>query len=568
MNTESPNGTCQDRPLVDCHMDERPARGRQPASVISLNAVDLYCGIGGWSLGLTLAGVNVIEGFDRLPAAIDTYAKNLAHPARRCDIRHMDASTLPTNIDIVVGSPPCTEFSYSNRGGSGDLAEGMSDLKAFLSVVKHVKPRYWAMENVPRVAGILRRAFGPHGELAEFSDLVDHIEIVDFSHFGLPQRRRRCIAGRFPYQLLMSYTNSIATRSLGDVLDAFQSSGFSDFLFGEHVPYDLLSDHVVENSLTDEEVRLNLEAKTRHPIYNEMRFPDEVERPARTVTATCTKVSRESIVIQTPGQHGRYRRLTVRERACLQGFPARFGVFSNSYSSKIRLVGNALPPLFSYYVGAAMLGVETVRLRHPSECALPPLSVQIPPTTTPKAARHSYPLTRRFRVAIPELRFKSGIRFQLSNRFIDGNPEWYVDFRFGNPKDIRVLDLTDELWLPLKATRLGVRVSTTLDDVGQTLKAWLDNDDPHGVLQRVWSHKASGVGPFEVVDELGQLAEQTTQLIEGSVPSLRWRKVRSLFAHSLQPGQTLLNEGKLREQRSRILAGIAVGCWFNRLLRR
>ena len=47
------------------------------------------------------------------------------------------------------------QICHSNRGGSGDIADGLKDMAAFLEVVRVIKPKFWAMENVPRVKNIL-----------------------------------------------------------------------------------------------------------------------------------------------------------------------------------------------------------------------------------------------------------------------------------------------------------------------------------------------------------------------------------------------------------------------------
>jgi|SRR5947207_2642870 len=122
-----------------------------------LTAIDLYGGIGGWALGLRMAGVDVIASYEWWPAAADTSRKNLNHEVHQVDIRTLDVSSLPQGIDFVVGSPPCTQFSYSNRGGNGDITDGLKDIEKFLQIVEAIRPRYWVMENVPRVAGILDR---------------------------------------------------------------------------------------------------------------------------------------------------------------------------------------------------------------------------------------------------------------------------------------------------------------------------------------------------------------------------------------------------------------------------
>lgn len=531
-----------------------------------LKAIDLYCGIGGWSLGLELSGVRVAEGIDIAPDAIKTYSKNLGENVRHADMRSLDLTSLPSGVDVVVGSPPCTQFSYSNRGGSGDLVDGMVDLRAFLTVVAHVRPTFWIMENVPRVAKIVEAEVSSGGKLAEFSDLVDSVVVVDLSEFGLPQRRKRCIVGRFPDELLLSYRQRTPSLSLRDVIDSFGGAHYEDLMYGTRVPLDGLSDHIVEDPLTDEEVRLNVEAKAHHPVYNGMKFPDHADRPARTVTATCTKVSRESIVIEDNRRVGDFRRLTIRERASLQGFPGTFALFAPSYTAKIRMIGNALPPLFSYYVGCALRGVSARSLRHPWQRRQVKLARERPPKTVPRTAAHRFSDRRRFRAAIPGLRFNSGVRFQMSNSFENDRPRWAVDFRYGTPKDVRVLGLEEPTLSMLEDDAVAVDELTALDVAGGPLARLLVDGDPHWSLQQVWVHRKLGTGPFEIVDELGRLGAEVGERMRALDGAFVWERLRHVLTASLATGELLISHGKLMERRSEVYAGVIVGCWFNNIL--
>lgn len=531
-----------------------------------LRAIDLYCGVGGWSLGLELSGVHVVEGIDISPTAVETYAKNLGGNVRECDMRSLELASLPSDVDVVVGSPPCTQFSYSNKGGSGDLVDGMVDLRAFLATVAHVQPRFWIMENVPRVAKIIEAEMSTGGELVEFAHLVDSIRVVDLSEFGLPQRRKRCIVGRFPENLLLSYRARTPSLTLGDVIGSFGPEYHEDMIYGTRMSLARLSDHIVEDSLTEEEVRLNVEAKAHHPVYNRMRFPDELDRPSRTLTATCTKVSRESIVIEDNRSTGGFRRLTIRERAALQGFPGAFGFFAPSCAAKIQLIGNALPPVFAYYIGCALRGVSAGRLWHPRERKQLPLARERPPETVPRTAEHRFPDRRRFRAAIPGLRFNSGMRFQMSNSFDSGSPKWGVDFRYGTPRDVRVTGLESGVLSLLADDWAVVDEFAALKLAGASLSEALAGGDPHWSLQQVWLHRMSGIGPFEVLDELGRLAREVGQRIGELDSAVVWERVRHVLMASLSADESLIGREKLSERRSLIYAGMIVGCWFNNIL--
>src|SRR5260221_2028685 len=120
-------------------------------------AIDLYSGIGGWTLGLKNACIAVLSSYEWWKDANRTHNINFGTNHKEINIRELKMSELPNpnKIDFVVGSPPCTQFSYANRGGNGDLADGLIDINKFLEVVQYLQPKYWAMENVPLLAKIL-----------------------------------------------------------------------------------------------------------------------------------------------------------------------------------------------------------------------------------------------------------------------------------------------------------------------------------------------------------------------------------------------------------------------------
>ena len=379
-----------------------------------LKSIDLYAGVGGWSLGLRMAEIEVVCSYERWAPANKTNRINNGHTVAECDVRHLDPSTLP-NVPIIVGSPPCTQFSLSNRGGRGDVSDGLEDIAAFLRIVEDRNPRWWVMENVPAIARIFARELLRGGRLYRFRHLRPRMQVFDMADFGLPQRRRRCLIGNIDFDLLGSYSRFLPRRTLGDVLDAVGSNLPVDPIYGVELSRSDLFDHVPEQFLNIEEERINRAAKTLHPIYNSMSFPDRVDRPVRTITATCTRVSRESIIVEAPERPGGFRRLTIRERALAQGFPITFQFFGSTHSQKQKMVGNALPPLFAFYVAHAMKGTAITQLPSPAgglKLVLP-CTVR-PPLTGIESPSFKYPAGRRFRFAIPALRMKSGMRFELT----------------------------------------------------------------------------------------------------------------------------------------------------------
>lgn len=527
-----------------------------------LRAIDLYSGVGGWALGLKLAGIEVVASYELWGLANETNFKNNHHQAQTVDIRRLSLDELPAKIDIVVGSPPCTQFSFANRGGNGDIADGLKDIIKFLTIVDHLRPKTWAMENVPRVAKIIEDELKPGGRLRRFRHLGISTHIVNMEDYGLPQARRRCIAGNFNFALLNSYVAGAQKLSLGDVVDALAADSIVDPIYGIQLSKHDLRDHVTEDVLNEEEVRINRASKTLHPVYNSMPFPDRLDRSVRTITATCTRVSRESIVIEDSSKVGTFRRLTIRERATLQGFPITFQFYGATYGQKLRMVGNAIPPAFSYYVGQAFKGVQAKNLprlgdraKHLKKPSAMPADAQ------PERAGAHYPVNRTFRFAIPSLRLKSGVRFELVNVF-DGIASWEVNFYFGNSKSIQSFVLDRALYKRVSA-RLPTAVRRSIDEKLTQLADFIDSADIER-MQLIWSHKGvGGTTPFMLLDELDRAGSTIKKLLDDYKSQASTIILEIIEAEYGRSSKKIPGVTKLIRNASLILTGILVGSLAN-----
>lgn len=521
----------------------------------ALRAIDLYSGVGGWSLGLKMAGIKVVASYERSALANLTNRKNNGHRTHTVNLREFDFGSLPSDVDIVVGSPPCTEFSFANRGGNGDIVDGLEDISLFFEVVEHLKPRFWAMENVPRVAQIIEQELKPRGKLRRFSKLPMWIETFNLEDFGLPQRRKRCIVGNFDLSLLQSYSTAVQSPTLGDVIGALCKSKVKDPLFGSTIARTELTEHDTEEPLDEEEIRINGAAKLLHPVYNAMPFPDRLDRTARTITATCTRVGRESIVVRDDA--GNHRRLTLRERASLQGFPITFEFYGRRYSEKLRMVGNAMPPVFSFWIGAAMRGQRnSLSIKEAFGAHRPPHDR--PPLTMPNKPARRYRWNRTFRFAIPELRLKSGVRFELVNAVRGETVAWAVSFYFGTSKSIHELQLDDSMLRKL-LRRLPRRSCEAINSELSELSAFLSRTDATQ-LQRVWTHTGPGsIRPFELLDRVNTTAADVKALL-ASKPELSEEILTEVIVAA---GGKMKGTDKLLKNASTILAGLIVGSSAN-----
>lgn len=534
-------------------------------------AIDLYSGIGGWTLGFRMAGIEVLSSYEWWRDANRTHNMNFGSDHAETDIRQLDLERdLPNPQDVryVVGSPPCTQFSYANRGGNGNIKDGLVDIKKFLEVVEYIQPQYWAMENVPRVAKILEKELKAKGRLSRFRHLfadIRDIKVYNSADYGVPQDRKRMIAGRLPFNLLDAYARNIDTLNMSVVLDALRDgqATYIDPIYGLEIPEDRLTDQVREANLSAEEARINQEAKNHNPVYNKMSFPDRQDRPSRTITALCTRVSRESIVIRD--HQGNLRRLTVRERGAMQSFPFNYQFFGSTYPNKLKMIGNAVPPLLTFYIAQAMQEKPVEALLRPRDVPRDRLvlSPQLGPNHAPSTPGAKFSWSRSFFLAIKGLRFGSGVRFDLKN-FHDKKTQvttWRINFYYGSSKAIKNKELDRPLFESAIRTT-GLDQHEPFVELFNELTTFLGNVDEQQ-LQRNWTNvDRNTMGPIELIDALAGFALRFKQRLEGEDQAGYIEAIASFIQSEFDPEEL----PKAAERSTDIFIGIIVGTAFNLIL--
>jgi DNA (cytosine-5)-methyltransferase 1 len=405
-----------------------------------LTSVDLFSGAGGLTEGFHQAGYEVLASLDNWGPAADTHLRNFPSTEMfHADILEFEPSELP-DVDVLVGSPPCTQFSYANKGGAGNLDLGMKLVLRFLRFVHDLKPRYWAMENVPR----LLQTLPPKVHLRRLGLKEDGFleipvrKILNSADYGAPQKRLRLFSGHFPIPspthygpgALDTFEGGLPWMTAQDVLSILPdplrrpNSGteVTDPNYGFKIPVDELSDHFMDTVLTQEEVQINRKSKMDHSWYGRMAFPDHTNRPARTVMATQTGVSRETLVLEWQ-KNGKkvYRRPTIREAATFQTFPVTFQFWGKSAETRYKQVGNAVPPVLAAAVaraiatkaGASVPDTPLVSRRNPDL----PHPVVVARRRDGFNARR-FPVNRKFRDHLPGSRYR-GFRVDIDNSTLD-----------------------------------------------------------------------------------------------------------------------------------------------------
>ena len=306
-----------------------------------MTVVDLFCGGGGLSHGLAQAGHTVLAAYDWWQPALDFYNRNIRdHHAYQLDLS--DVSTAVAEIerwhpDVIVGGPPCQDFSSA---GKRDENGGRASLTtAYAKIITSVRPKFFVMENVDRAIKTRTyrtalRLFKNHGY-----DLA--VAVLDASLCGAPQTRKRIVVV------------GALERSAAPIIEIYKRNQAHEHLtlrqyFGEELPIDYYY---------------------RHPRSYARRGVFGVDEPSPTIRGVNRPIPRgypghdgDAAPITTPG----LRPLSTRERSRIQTFPRTWDLGGNK-SDVEQIIGNAVPCALGEFIGRA-LGefVEQRRIKNQS----------------------------------------------------------------------------------------------------------------------------------------------------------------------------------------------------------
>lgn len=118
---------------------------------------DLCSGLGGWTQAFVLDGwevyrIEVNKDLEDVPFTTILDVKDW-----------MDWVDELPHPDLVVASPPCTEFSTANwRVDRETLEPDMSIVRACLDIIDYIKPTWWVLENVKGACRFFIPVIGHH----------------------------------------------------------------------------------------------------------------------------------------------------------------------------------------------------------------------------------------------------------------------------------------------------------------------------------------------------------------------------------------------------------------------
>lgn len=373
-----------------------------------MRAVELFAGAGGLALGASLAGFKPLAVLEWDRWACDTLRENQKNgyplvagwPIHEGDVRDFDWKSLPTDIELVAGGPPCQPFSMGGKHGAYNDARDM--FPASVDIVRQLQPKAFIFENVK---GLTRSAFHNYFEYIrlqlEFPEMPRrknedwqghyvrlqaehssgkqhgraltyrlHTHLINAANYGVPQRRERVFIVGFRHDLETTWSMPEQTHSLSALLhDQWVTGSYWDRnkIAKKNRPASPLSYAMAQNlihqrSLIEEPLKPwktvrealadipHPEKRIKHHFINHSPQPgaraypghtgSPLDLPAKTLKAGGHGVpGGENMVVNDDGS---CRYFTIRESARLQTFPDMYRLHG-AWGEAMRQLGNAVP---------------------------------------------------------------------------------------------------------------------------------------------------------------------------------------------------------------------------------
>jgi len=299
-------------------------------------AIDLFAGLGGWSTGARMAGVDVLWAANHWQSAVQWHSENHPDTIHSCqDLHQADWTSVPSH-DILLASPCCQGHSKARGKASGNPQHDASRSTAWavVSALEFHRPGVALVENVTEfMAWTLYPAWAAAMQALGYQ-IAPHI--IDCADLGVPQNRVRlvlvCTLSKAPLHLnLQRYQHQPATSFID-----FDAGNWSDI------------ERKGRATATLERIqagRATYGERFVFSYYGNTKSGRSLQRPIGTITTR----DRWAIV-----DGNRMRMLTADENLLAMSFPRETKRPAN-HRLTVHLAGNAVPPL------AACRVLEAVR---------------------------------------------------------------------------------------------------------------------------------------------------------------------------------------------------------------
>lgn len=351
-------------------------------------AISLFSGCGGDSLGLQKAGFQLVAFNEFNKAAILSHEANfpdsklIDNPATKAT----DITKIPDEefqkytgkVDVIFAGFPCQGFSRAGKKKASDPRNQM--FRQFVRAVKNIKPPFFIGENV---VGLTTMKSGPNesdplmldiikGAFEEIGYKLTH-QVLEAVEFGVPQKRKRILLigwdtsriTEFEATSFWAAVHTIGSENKMPLLRSFVTNSMegAHLLKKEEIPdgFDSIALPISQEAeptgtphpfvvLKSNEKLLSC-TKRDSPIHSEVM---NLSLPSKTIICTYDHQPRLLVGLRKPDGTSYVRTLLPDELKQIQGFPADYKILGNT-KEKIVQIGNAVPPPMIEAVGKKLM---------------------------------------------------------------------------------------------------------------------------------------------------------------------------------------------------------------------
>ncbi len=319
--------------------------------------VSLFSGCGGMDLGFEGGFTYLNKSYKSNPFEIiysndfeknacETYDYNFKNKIVCQDIHNIDDKSIP-ECDVVIGGFPCQDFSLAGKRKGFNSQRGQL-YKEMLRVVKSKKPKVFVAENVEGISINIENSSPLDKIIDEFKEVGYKVDfhLFNTADYEVPQIRKRIIiigvrsdlncVPLFPKAILSSNQWISAKQAIDDLWDKLDS------------------DYVKNHTSKDY-------SKAKFAVSGKGQGNRQIEADKPSITIRAEHHGNieghyRSMKPENPNDKNFWRRLSIRECARLQSFPDDF-IFPCSASSAYKQIGNAVPPVFAWYIANSVLEI-------------------------------------------------------------------------------------------------------------------------------------------------------------------------------------------------------------------
>jgi DNA-cytosine methyltransferase len=328
-----------------------------------MNVISLFSGCGGLDLGFERAGFKVPVANEFDSSIFETFKIN--HPNTHLiegDVRQISkddiAPFITGEVEGIIGGPPCQ--SWSEAGSLRGINDARGQLfYDYIRILKGFKPKFFLAENV---SGMLanRHSDAVKNILNLFEEAGYNVSLtmVNAKNYGVAEERKRVFYIGFRKDLDVNFVfprgsteNDADKITLRDIIWDLQFTAVPAAEKNHHNP-----DSINNNEYFTGAYSPIFMSRNRVKAWDEQAFTVQASGRQCQLHPQAPKMEKveKNLCRFVEGKEHRYRRMTIREVARVQGFPDDFKFIYKDTNDAYKMIGNAVPVNLAYEIAVAI----------------------------------------------------------------------------------------------------------------------------------------------------------------------------------------------------------------------